>query len=193
MDWCHNMRFWLGVHKSQVRAPPIVSRSFSCGISSNVAFSDYYYQCLPGSAGSPTTTGGGSSAPTGGSGAAGGLNTKFKAKGKLYFGTEIDHYHLNNNPLTTIVKNSFGQVTPENSMKWDATEREYPCYPAPPEAHGRKLTCRRTQHHVDHSASATLMPSSTLPSRTESSSVATPFSGTGSCRHGLPRSPTATP
>jgi endo-1,4-beta-xylanase len=53
------------------------------------------------------------------------LNDKFKAKGKLYFGTEIDHYHLNNNPLTTIVKNTFGQITNENSMKWDALEREY--------------------------------------------------------------------
>jgi endo-1,4-beta-xylanase len=52
------------------------------------------------------------------------LNNKFKAKGKLYFGTEIDSYHLSNNPLTTIVKNDFGQVTCENSMKWDATERE---------------------------------------------------------------------
>ncbi|OAK94691.1 glycoside hydrolase [Phaeosphaeriaceae sp. SRC1lsM3a] len=50
------------------------------------------------------------------------LNDKFKAKGKLYFGTEIDHYHLNNAPLTTIVKNSFGQITNENSMKWDAIE-----------------------------------------------------------------------
>jgi GH35 family endo-1,4-beta-xylanase len=56
------------------------------------------------------------------------LNDKFKAKGKLYFGTEIDHYHLNNAPLTTIVKNSFGQITNENSMKWDAIEREYFCY-----------------------------------------------------------------
>lgn len=36
----------------------------------------------------------------------------------------MDHYHLNNNPYTTIVKDSFGQVTHENSMKWDAIERE---------------------------------------------------------------------
>lgn len=95
---------------------------------------DYYSQCVPGTGGGngggsgnvPTTTAGNSNpAPTGGSGAAGGLNDKFKAKGKIYYGTEIDHYHLNNAPLTTIVKNSFGQVTPENSMKWDATERKY--------------------------------------------------------------------
>ena len=84
---------------------------------------------MPGSGSAPpaTSTGGSSPAPSGG-GSGSGLNDKFKAKGKLYFGTEIDHYHLNNNALTTIVKNSFGQVTPENSMKWDATERE----PHPP-------------------------------------------------------------
>jgi endo-1,4-beta-xylanase len=64
------------------------------------------------------------------------LNDKFKAKGKLYFGTEIDHYHLSNNPLTTIVKNTFGQITCENSMKWDATEREFTsCYSNPYFAH----------------------------------------------------------
>ena len=108
-----------------------------CSTGSDKVFSDYYYQCLPG-----TGSGGGSPAPTssastpaptggsggggsgGGSGAAGGLNNKFQAKGKQYFGTEIDQYHLNNNALMTIAKNSFGQVTPENSMKWDATERE---------------------------------------------------------------------
>ena len=79
---------------------------------------------MPGSGSPPaTTTGSNPSTPTGGSGG-NGLHAKFKAKGKLYFGTEIDHYHLNNNPLTTIVKNSFGQVTNENSMKWDAIERE---------------------------------------------------------------------
>ncbi|KAL2194322.1 endo-xylanase [Corynascus similis CBS 632.67] len=85
---------------------------------------DWYSQCVPGSGNSPTTTTGGSTpAPTGGGSNAGsGLHDKFKAKGKLYFGTEIDHYHLNNAQLTNIVKSDFGQVTAENSMKWDATE-----------------------------------------------------------------------
>lgn len=99
---------------------------------SDTVFSDFYSQCVPGTGGgggsnpAPTTTAGGNTpAPTGGSGSSGALNTKFIAKGKTYFGTEIDHYHLNNNPLLTVAKNSFGQVTPENSMKWDAIEREY--------------------------------------------------------------------
>ncbi|KAF3037634.1 hypothetical protein E8E12_004733 [Didymella heteroderae] len=110
----------------------------TCASGSYCQYSNAYYsQCVPGTGGggsspAPTsadtpapssTNGGGSSpAPTGGSGAAGALNTKFRAKGKTYFGTEIDHYHLNNNALMTIAKNSFGQVTPENSMKWDALE-----------------------------------------------------------------------
>ncbi|KAH7375433.1 endo-xylanase [Plectosphaerella cucumerina] len=50
------------------------------------------------------------------------LDAKYKAKGKLYFGTEIDHYHLNNQPLLALVKSDFGQITHENSMKWDAIE-----------------------------------------------------------------------
>jgi endo-1,4-beta-xylanase len=81
---------------------------------------------VPGSGGNPpaATSTGSTPTPSGGGSSASGLHNKFKAKGKLYFGTEIDHYHLNNNQLTTIVKNSFGQVTAENSMKWDATERE---------------------------------------------------------------------
>ena len=102
------------------------------------AYSDFYSQCVPGTGGggsdpapAPTTTAGGTTpAPTGGSGSSGGLNTKFIAKGKTYFGTEIDQYHLNNNPLLTVAKNSFGQVTPENSMKWDAIEREFLVLPS---------------------------------------------------------------
>jgi endo-1,4-beta-xylanase len=79
---------------------------------------------VPGTGGSnPDPTTSTTPSPTGGGGSGGNsLHEKFKAKGKLYFGTEIDHYHLNNNPLTTIVKNTFGQVTNENSMKWDAIE-----------------------------------------------------------------------
>lgn len=110
-------------------------------ISLTITCSDYYSQCVPGTGGgspAPTTTansepaptggnggGGGGGGGSGGSGAAGELHAKFKAKGKVYFGTEIDHYHLNNAPLMTIAKNSFGQITHENSLKWDATEREY--------------------------------------------------------------------
>ncbi|KAI3317252.1 carbohydrate-binding module family 1 [Xylariaceae sp. AK1471] len=88
---------------------------------------DWYSQCTPssGGGGNPTTTTGGATHTTTSSGGAAtgtGLNDKFKAKGKLYFGTEIDHYHLSNTALTNIVKSSFGQVTCENSMKWDAIE-----------------------------------------------------------------------
>ncbi|EWZ30886.1 endoglucanase type F [Fusarium oxysporum f. sp. radicis-lycopersici 26381] len=87
---------------------------------------DWYYQCVPGSGGSEpqpsSTQGGGTPQPTGGNSGGTGLDAKFKAKGKQYFGTEIDHYHLNNNPLINIVKAQFGQVTCENSMKWDAIE-----------------------------------------------------------------------
>ncbi|KAK0668390.1 family 10 putative glycoside hydrolase [Cercophora samala] len=88
---------------------------------------DWYSQCVPGSGGSnPAPTTPATPTPTNGGGGGGGgsnsLHERFKAKGKLFFGTEIDHYHLNNNPLTTIVKDTFGQITHENSMKWDAIE-----------------------------------------------------------------------
>ncbi|KAJ1325800.1 endo-1,4-beta-xylanase [Microdochium nivale] len=95
------------------------------------ASNPYYSQCVPGGGGgggggggTPTTTS--TPAPTGGGNgggsASGSLNAKFKAKGKLYFGTEIDHYHLNKAAITNIVKAQFGQITHENSLKWDATE-----------------------------------------------------------------------
>ncbi|UZP43192.1 hypothetical protein NXS19_011008 [Fusarium pseudograminearum] len=84
---------------------------------------DFYYQCIPGSDnGGGTTPDPGTPAPGNGNADATGLDAKIRAKGKIYFGAEIDHYHLNNNPLINIVKKDFGQVTNENSMKWDAIE-----------------------------------------------------------------------
>jgi endo-1,4-beta-xylanase len=36
----------------------------------------------------------------------------------------MDHYHLNNAGYTRVAREQFGQITHENSMKWDAIERE---------------------------------------------------------------------
>lgn len=90
--------------------------------------STYYSQCVPGIASSSTTLATSvitatttSSASTSDSTS---LNTKFVAHGKKYIGTCADEERLEVAQDAAIEAGDFGQVTPENSMKWDATEPE---------------------------------------------------------------------
>ena len=59
---------------------------------------------------------------TGKSTDAAGLNALFVAKGKQYFGTCADPGTLGSAQTADIINADFGQITPENSMKWDALE-----------------------------------------------------------------------
>ncbi|KAF6746874.1 glycosyl hydrolase family 10 protein [Ephemerocybe angulata] len=52
----------------------------------------------------------------------GALDAKIKAKGKKYYGNIIDSNTINTAQVTNILNTEFGAVTPENAMKWDATE-----------------------------------------------------------------------
>jgi endo-1,4-beta-xylanase len=75
----------------------------------------------------PTTTapgtGTGSSGPVGTStGGSKSINQLFVAKGKRYFGVATDQGRLTTGSNAAIIQADFGQVTPENSMKWDTTE-----------------------------------------------------------------------
>ncbi|KAI8993824.1 endo-beta-1,4-glucanase [Trametes punicea] len=55
-----------------------------------------------------------------------GLHAVARAAGKLYLGTATDNDELTDTQYTAILEapNMFGQITAENSMKWDATEPE---------------------------------------------------------------------
>ncbi|KAH8647471.1 putative endo-1,4-beta-xylanase C [Tricladium varicosporioides] len=50
------------------------------------------------------------------------IDAVFKSLGKQYFGTCADSSLLNNAQNAEILKADFGQLTPENSGKWDTTE-----------------------------------------------------------------------
>ena len=51
------------------------------------------------------------------------LDELIKARGKDYFGVATDQGLLTTGSNADIIIGNFGQVTPENSMKWDAVER----------------------------------------------------------------------
>ncbi|EIN11616.1 endo-1,4-beta-xylanase A precursor [Punctularia strigosozonata HHB-11173 SS5] len=92
----------------------------------------YYFQCLPGvrplecvpppTSSVPTSTASspGSSPTVSGSG----LNADAQAAGFKYFGSATDNNELSDTAYVNILKvpSQFGQITPANSMKWDATE-----------------------------------------------------------------------
>lgn len=53
------------------------------------------------------------------------LDAKIKSKGKRYYGAIGDPNTLSNTNVQNILRTEFGQITPENSMKWDSTERGF--------------------------------------------------------------------
>ncbi|KAF8188362.1 glycoside hydrolase family 10 and carbohydrate-binding module family 1 protein [Pholiota molesta] len=108
----------------------------TCDAGSTCVYSNAYYsQCLPSASAPPPTTTTTTtpppstttvtpppvtSAPSGGSGT--GLNGKLTSHGKKFWGSCADSSTLNIAANAAILKSDFGAVTPENSMKWDATE-----------------------------------------------------------------------
>lgn len=90
----------------------------------------YYAQCVSATGGQTTarttaqTTGGSqvTTTRTGTQPAGTGLDALIKSKGKKYVGFAADRGSLSNTAIANVIKAEGGCVSPENSMKWDATE-----------------------------------------------------------------------
>jgi endo-1,4-beta-xylanase len=53
------------------------------------------------------------------------LHDLIVARGKQYFGVATDRNRLIANTNAVIIQENFGQVTPENSMKWRSINRQW--------------------------------------------------------------------
>jgi len=88
-----------------------------------VYLNDWYSQCQPGTSPPPTTSITTTTSTTTGSPPTGtGLNARFVSHGKLFWGSCADPNTLGNSLNVQVLQQHFGQVTPENSMKWDSIE-----------------------------------------------------------------------
>jgi GH35 family endo-1,4-beta-xylanase len=54
------------------------------------------------------------------------LDQKMKAHKRVYIGAATDPNTFNDTLVAQHLKTEFGCVTPENSMKWESTERKSP-------------------------------------------------------------------
>lgn len=54
--------------------------------------------------------------------AADSINNLYRGTGKVYFGTTTEQARLIEGKNAAIIQSNFGQITPEWSMKWEATE-----------------------------------------------------------------------
>ncbi|KAI5856215.1 glycoside hydrolase family 10 protein [Durotheca rogersii] len=71
------------------------------------------------SSASPSAT---PSSSPGNGGSSNSIDALYRAKGKLYYGTAADSGTLSKAQNAAVINANFGQLTPENSMKWDAIQ-----------------------------------------------------------------------